>query len=171
MRSSADIRAFAVGAALLAAGCLSRGPDPSPERNERFVGTWIVEQPYHALYEATVYQLRADGTVELGATYTANELAPDYVTGSVADPKSGVACRFAGSWYSVDEATLVVDGNCSDGRYREIVLGFADTPEQNTVDADVVVLSVGGEDGWLHDDWTWRWRRCDAGDDRCGLPL
>lgn len=147
---------------VLATACLSKSAAPEPDRDPRFVGVWIVEQPYHALYEATVYRLHRGGAIEVGPTYTASELAGDYVTGSVADPESGVRCVLAGQWRSVDEATLIVDGNCNDGRYREIALGFDEHAAGNAVDAEVVVLSVGGEDGWVHDDWRWRWRQCAA---------
>lgn len=154
------IRAAGLAAAMLATACISRSSAPEPERSERFEGVWIVEQPYHAGYEATVYQLHASGTVETGPTYTVSDLAPDYVTGTVTDPRAGVRCVLAGQWYSVDDATLVIDGDCSDGRFREIVLGFGANPASNAIDAEVVVVSVGGEDGWTHDDWRWRWRQC-----------
>lgn len=158
--------------ALALAACVSRSPDSGPARDSHFTGTWVVEQPYHALYEATVYNLEPDGAVNAGPTYTVDGYDDRYVTGSVADPQSGVRCTFAGRWYSIDDATIVIDGNCSDGRYREIVLGFSTTPAQigtdGEADADVVVLSVAGEDGWVHDDWRWRWRRCD--EPGCGLP-
>jgi hypothetical protein len=162
MRAPASIALAAFVTALATGGCVTRPGDPDLDRAQRFVGTWMVEHPYHATYEGSVYGFEPDGSLLANETFTIDDLGDEYVTGSVGDPQSGIRCSFAHRWYSTDDATLVIDGNCSDGKYREIMLGFADDPTANTIDADVVVVSVGGEDGWSHEDWQWRWRRCES---------
>lgn len=160
MRAHLGIALAALLTASAASGCVSRPNDRELERDLRFVGVWMVEQPYHAAYEGSVYDFLSDGTLRISETFTVDDLGEDYVTGAVTDPQSGIRCVFAHRWYSTDASTLVIDGNCTDGKYREIALGFAD--EHSGTDSDVVVVSVGGEDGWSHDDWRWRWRRCDS---------
>jgi len=152
---------------------------PAPELHDaRFVGLWLVEQPFHALYEATFYELGADGAVREGPSDPAGcaaHLGEHCVTGSVADAATGTSCVFGERWRSLDPATLVVRGACDDGRARDIVLAFDPDPSGNAESAGVVLASVGGETTWAHDNWEWSFRKCapDAIEDAphcCYLP-
>ena len=137
----------------------SAEPDDS-ERDERFVGTWLVDQPWHAGYEYTVYTFGADGTVERGAGW--GEVPPfgSGETGSVRKGDSLLGCTFSDRWESVGDSTLVISGACSDGQGREIVLSFVSPAEQDGEGAVVEVVEVGGEAGWEHGGPEWRWLRC-----------
>jgi hypothetical protein len=156
-----------------AAGCLDRSDDPGSPlvgHDTRFVGAWSVDQPNHATYEATLYELRSDGTLAHGATVSEPPQASGYETGTVASaPAGGVMCRFNDRWHSQGTSRLVVAGACSDESARDIVLRFAADPAQNASDAQVVIESVGGEVGWVHPGFDWRFRRC-ADPARCLEP-
>jgi hypothetical protein len=148
---------------------------PEPEHRGRFVGPWLIDQPYHALYEASVYDFRADGTLVHVKTWTYGDKPEDYETGMVSDAEWKVICRFGSSWRSEGDATLVVAGACTDGVAREIALGFNDDPSANVWDAGARVVSVGGvaDAGWDHHFPEWRWAKC-ASLDAChgveGVP-
>ena len=161
--------------ALVVGACGGTAPPPvtGEEHDPRFVGLWIVEQPFHALYEATWYDFRADGTLITGHT-TPESCTPHLerhcVTGSVGNCKTQTCtpettCVFGEAWHSLDDATLVIDGECSDGVAREIVLGFTTDAAANTGGAQVDVVEVGGEPTWIHDNWEWSFRKCPAGTD------
>jgi len=129
------------------------------ERHERFVGLWLVAQPTHATYEATYYDFREDGllyahrSIDLGG-----HLQKHGVTGSVAQESSGISCVFGQRWYSLDPQTLVIAGDCSDARRREITLGFPSS--EDDLGLVVEIIAVGGENDWIHDNWDWMFKKC-----------
>jgi hypothetical protein len=135
---------------------------PEPVVQARFVGPWLVDQPWHALYEASVYEFRADGTLVHVKTWTYGGGPADYRTGTVSDPQWRVRCTFDGAWRSLDAATLVIAGACTDGVARDIVLAFNDDPSANAWDAGARVVSVGGDASWGHFFPEWRWAKCAA---------
>lgn len=179
-----------VAAALVAVGCGAKtgieaelGPAPATDggsgpvaRASRFVGLWVVDQPFHALYEATVYRFEEDGRLGVVDTSCGGHLERHGVTGSVArcvpTPSEGwceaePTCLFGAAWQSSGASTLIVAGECSDGRPREIRLAFDDDPtdDDRAGGARVTLESVGGERGWSHDNFEWAFRRCPAGTD------
>jgi hypothetical protein len=167
----------------LGLGCMSplSPADEVPEErdhHERFVGRWVVEQPTHALYEATYYTFEADGTLATGGSFPADcsgHLSKHCVTGSVANcvPDAGTPCEsdltcvFGSEWYSLDASTLIIEGDCSDGAAREIRIALASDTSSNTQwgGAGGTLVSVDGEVGWSHDNWDWVFRKCPAGTD------
>ncbi|MBA3453390.1 MAG: hypothetical protein H0T42_09895 [Deltaproteobacteria bacterium] len=172
---------------LVVAGCtnVAGGPaDPPPidppvprEHDARFVGLWAVEQPLHALYEVTYYAFGSDGTLHAVVSDPADcggHLREHCVTGSVAncvptEPQSrctgAITCVFGGEWFSRGSSTLVIVGDCSDDTAREIVIEMAADASSNTGwgGAGGTLTSVGGSDGWSHDNWDWSFRKCRAG--------
>lgn len=151
--------------ALLAVTAACSGPDASPtpgrEHHAALVGTWVVDQPNHALYESTHYELHADGAVTVGVSFPddcSGHLSEHCVTGSVARCAAGgqgcdaTSCVFGSEWWSDGPSTLVIAGECSDGVARPIAIDLA----------TAAVLSVGGETGWSHDNWDWAFRKCEG---------
>jgi hypothetical protein len=177
-----------LAAALFVAGCSNAagGGDPpggdAPEaraHDPRFVGLWAVEQPAHALYEVTYYDFGADGSLRAVLSDPADctgHLEEHCVTGSVANCvaadgsrscEATVTCVFGDTWFSRSPSTLVILGSCSDAVAREIVLELAADPAQDSEwgGAGGVLVTVGGEPGWSHDNWDWAFRKCRAGTD------
>jgi hypothetical protein len=156
-----------------------KGPPPPVEAREhdpRFVGLWIVEQPYHALYESTFYRFDADGTLHTGSSDPSDcvgHLARHCVTGSVANcrPKRDeghctgtLTCVFGREWFSKN-GMLGIVGNCSDLNPRTIWIHFGKDASLNTVPGGSggFLHSVEGSIEWSHDNWDWAFRKCPAG--------
>jgi hypothetical protein len=147
------------------------------EHHARFVGLWAVTQPYHALYEQTHYWFNADGSLLTGASEPADcsgHLSEHCVTGSVANcvppaPGQGsctgsISCVFGDAWGSVDDATLVIAGDCSDGVSRPITLAFNPDSSMNAgFGANATIVSVDGNANWSHDNWDWAFQKCEDG--------
>ena len=79
-----------VGACVNVPGGADDPPTPGEprEHDERFVGLWAVTQPYHALYEQTLYWFHGDGRLEVGPSIPSDcsgHLSRHCVTGSVAN--------------------------------------------------------------------------------------
>src|SRR5688572_18288667 len=124
---------------LLAIACAypsqTGGPSAEPETDPRFVGEWMIDQPNHALYEASWYRFRDDGVLEHLRDCSFGGEVP---TGFVSDVAGSVRCEFADGWSAPDNITLEIDGVCSDERPREIVLAFPrDATANATGQADV----------------------------------
>lgn len=135
--------------------------------SEAFAGVWRVDQPGHALYEASFYELRADGTMTYMEALSDDRHRP---VGHVASQVGGrVVCSFGSRWRPISATTLGITGDCSDAQPREIVLEVA-RPSPGYVGAvEVKLVSVGGERRWKHDGWFWEFARCDSAG-RCGGP-
>ena len=156
-------------------------PDPIPSpiptgHDARFVGLWAVTQPYHALYEQTHYWFNASGSLVAGASEPAGctgHLSEHCVTGSVANCKpvppettctATVTCVFGNAWGSIDAATLVIAGDCSDGVVRPITLAFNPDSSMNAgFGANATIASVDGDPNWYHDNWEWAFQKCPDG--------
>lgn len=141
------------------AGCAERSTAGDPrETSDRFAGEWMVDQPFHALYEASWYFFHDGGQVEHLRDCSFGGEVP---TGVVSDASDSLRCQFGDRWSAPDADTLVIDGACSDGRPREIVLGFpADTTANAVGQSAIEVISVGGDHGWAHSQWEWAWQKC-----------
>ena len=147
------------------------------KRHARFVGAWSVEQPFHALYETTIYNFSADGKVSILGSFPSNcsghlsgVCETGHVSNCVRTPRqpvceSDVTCFFGDRWYSRDARTLVIDGDCSDDVAREIVIDFQPDASLNTIPGGSGggLISVGGEAGWSHNSWEWSFRKCPVG--------
>lgn len=144
---------------VLAAGCSGSNSTADPGgTHQRFVGEWMIDQPFHATYEASWYLFHDSGELEHLRDCAFGGQIP---TGWVSDASEQVRCDFARSWSAPDADTLVITGACSDGRDRDIVLAFpADTTGNATGLVTIAVVEVGGEDGWLHAHFDWAWQRC-----------
>lgn len=134
------------------------------EGNALFTGLWVIDQPTHALYEATLYELTADGTITVHDTMLLGaEPWPGYVTGSVENADRSVRCVFEGRWQSLEARGVELDARCTDATTRTVQVELpADQDPATGVSA--VVLSVNGESGWDHRDWPWSWRKCQSRD-------
>lgn len=158
------------GCAWFAGACQPASHDP------RFVGLWLVDQPCHALYEATYYELDATGALSVARSLG---LEPGAQTGVVAPCpqtkpsmpcESELRCVFGERWHSVGPTQLYIEGVCSDGTTRAIHLGF--TPEVQPVHAcggEGELLDVDGDPDWMHWGSEWSWRKCTpgTGPERC----
>ena len=167
------------------AACASNPPTgPGPverEHDPRFHGWWIVEQPFHAAYESTLYEFRPDGELRLGASLPPNctgHLEANCVTGTVANCtpappndrcESELVCVFGDQWWSKSSRHLVILGECTDGRAREIEIELAADASSNTEfgGAGGTLLVVDGETGWSHNNWEWAFRKCAGDPDDC----
>ena len=148
---------------------------PVDERAPELVGLWVVEQPFHALYERTFYRLDADGAVAIGPSEPADctgHLARHCVTGSVANclprfPEETCVgtptCVFGARWRSAGPRVMILDGVCDDGVARPIALQLSAAAVGDPDGGLVTVLTVGGEPGWSHDNWVWSFRKCPPG--------
>jgi hypothetical protein len=144
---------------LMVASC---GAGSDPGQSERFVGRWFVEESVpRGGYNASTYELSPDGRVVL--TWSFDERFP---LGHVVRASDDIRCEFGVSWRSYGDDELAIDGDCSDGRAREIVIAFTNPAATNTVSTDVELASVGGEDGWEPPQFGWSFRKCTA-DESC----
>lgn len=150
---------FACGAAACTDPATSAGP---ADRDPRFIGEWMIDQPAHAGYEASTYTFSADGSVGARSLCVFGG-PPDLMTGFVQAPSGGLSCAFAEGWRSDGPDTLIVDATCTDGRPRDVHLAFPSDPSRNGVEVLPEVVAVDGEPGWAHDFPTWRWARCEGG--------
>ncbi|MCB9540300.1 MAG: hypothetical protein H6704_29140 [Myxococcales bacterium] len=123
-----------------------------------FAGWWLVDQPTHALYEATLYHLGTNGAVADPLALDTGSFEAGFVTGVVA--RGETACRFGRAWRAPEAALLVVDGVCDDGVDRPIALRFPAPPGPAADVWEVVVETVAGEAGWTHPGPDWRFLRC-----------
>jgi hypothetical protein len=130
-----------------------------------FTGLWVIDQPSHALYEATLYELSADGMIGVIDTMVSGaEPWPGFVTGTVANSDASVRCQFEGSWRSVEARVVELDSACTDGVVRRVQI---ELPETADLGAGVmpIVRSVEGQSGFQHDGFPWSWRKCASRDD------
>lgn len=154
---------------------------PAAQHSARFVGLWAVEQPYHAAYEVTRYDFQATGALVVLDSWPdgcSGHLSEHCVTGSVSDCvaepdnvwcEAERTCVFGDRWHSEDDQTLVIEGQCTDGISRDIVLHFGNDPSQNAESgADVTLLTVDGQTGWSHNGWEWAFRKCQDDGSECG---
>lgn len=168
---------------------------PVPDRladdlNPIWTGAWLVDQPAHALYEATVYDFQPDGTLvqgeslffdsgvqaEVGVvgkcveTYT--EEWEECATNGSCETRQYThcvnwdpICTFGDRWGSRDERTLLIEGDCTDGTPHVIELTFP--PDADLVEGAYLVperIEVEGEE-WEHNWWEWAWHRCPSPDE------
>lgn len=129
-----------------------------------FGGGWIIDQPFHALYEASFYRLEPDGRVALIASTPSGcmgHLERFCETGHVSPPTEGILCRFGGgTWAEREPLELSITTTCDDGQTRTVVLDFSRfDPELGGVPK---ILEVSGQKGWRHASWDWFFRRCEA---------
>lgn len=129
-----------------------------------FEGGWLIEQPLHALYEASYYRFERDGRVELVASTPADctgHLERFCETGHVSPPNGNLLCRFGGGrWSELSERVLAIDSVCEDGVSRVVVLDFTELDPATWGTPRIV--EVDGEEGWVHASWDWTFRRCEA---------
>jgi hypothetical protein len=126
-----------------------------------FVGLWVVDQPGHALYEATLYELVTGGELIVHETYLLSSPPYDgYVTGTVEPEQGNVRCALGGSWTSAGNRQLRSSSTCTDGTPRSVLLTFPAGDE--TQGLTPTVVSVQGETGWAHRDFSWSWRKCSS---------
>lgn len=129
-----------------------------------FEGGWLIEQPLHALYEASFYRFERDGRVELLASTPPDctgHLERYCETGHVSPPSGTLLCRFGGGrWSEVSERVVAIEAVCDDGVSRVVVLDFEELDPATWGTPRIV--SVDGEEGWVHASWDWTFRRCEA---------
>lgn len=143
--------------ALALSGCYAshgRGVEPADAGPSIHEGRWLIDQPTHALYEAVVYDFEPDGRLREVCRVEGGS-APDSVTRE----RDGLTCRFTGPWDSRVPEELAILSYCDDSVQRMVVLDVA-LPE-------VRVKKVGGEEGWSHAPFEWRWIRCEEAPEEC----
>ncbi|QED26735.1 hypothetical protein FRD01_05645 [Microvenator marinus] len=139
----------------------------TPDYNAQWAGIWRVDQPTHALYEATWYEFRSDGTLlELQTEYLGGDGLMEigfvsrcnrYTDASNSSPTClewSPTCTFGDSWRAADEHTLLISGECSDSQDRTIELTFDSNTKQPTE------IMVENEE-WAHNGFQWQWTQCD----------
>ncbi|HJL15982.1 MAG TPA: hypothetical protein RMH99_10010 [Sandaracinaceae bacterium LLY-WYZ-13_1] len=154
----------AVVSLVLAVGCYDshgRGAGPADGGTSLFEGRWLVDQPEHALYEATIYELAPGGRLVEVCSFSAGGPVP---TGTVR--RDGVECTFVGPWSSRHEGELAIDAFCSDSVQRTVVLDVAWGDDSPT---SVTVAKVDGEEGWSHGPFAWRWLPCEVDPEACDV--
>jgi hypothetical protein len=139
--------------------------------NSRFVGLWLIDQPYHALYEANLYRFNSDGSIEL-----LNQRPSGYHTGTICSKSLDKSCTFGDQWYSQGPDTLYIRLNCSDSLPREATLLFPDSINSNCQNGDIwcgepVSIFIQQDTSWHHCDFQWRWIKCIRNDASCMLPF
>jgi len=144
---------------LIASGCASPSVIPEPDGQPPSVaGDWYLDQPMHALYEATIYRFHDDGRVAAMDAYPEN-----YRTGTVGTRDLSISCEFTGPWESDGDFRLSIGVACSDGHAREVLLHFEEgldvcggdhgcQPRVHSVDGDT--------EGWTRNWPEWMWTRC-----------
>jgi len=154
-------------AALLASGCYERHDRSYPASDagvSPFEGRWLVDQPFHAGYEATVYELAADGRF-IERCGGGRPSGGGWVPPGRADPvaiveraSDGMGCELVGPWTNRFDTVLAVEAFCDDSVSRTVVLDFVWEGDQPI---SVEVQKVDGEtEGWSHPGFEWRWLPC-----------
>jgi hypothetical protein len=161
-------------------------PPPAQAFPDAIVGLWLVDQPYHAGYEASWYDFKADGSlvevksesfgheVPTGTVGRCEEWSPQNDDHCAEFDNAGEcmeyypryctiwseeSCTFGDAWWATAAGSLTIASVCNDGTERDIVFDMAALLEG---DAEApLVVSVGGEEGWFHNMWDWRWLRCE----------
>ena len=140
------------------------------ERHIELIGYWQIDQPGHALYEATIYEFKSDGKIRHVENYAFDENMQEFV-GTVSksdDPYCPplnnclpiVSCQFGDEWYSEDSTIINITGECSDGIQRNIKLKLLPPSLPSNRNYDVSILSVDGERDWFHGPFFWAWSKC-----------
>jgi hypothetical protein len=138
--------------------------DNAVQWDDRFVGLWMVDQPTHGAYEVTFYTFEEGGQL-LQTDFQDGWGGRFGETGSVAKAETfDPACTFGDEWHSAGANALVIQGDCTDEVEREIVLELDSDPSNNSEMGGVTIkiVSVGGESDWIHADWPWMFRKCEA---------
>lgn len=151
------MRPLVLAVIALASGCYASHERPTESIDagpSPFEGRWLVDQPEHALYEAVVYDLERDGRL-IERCRVEGGPPPDTVTRE----SDGLSCRFTGPWDSRVPEELAILSYCDDSVERMVVLEVA-LPE-------VTVNKVGGEEGWTHGPFAWRWLPCRDAAETC----
>ena len=128
------------------------------ERHIDVAGTWYIDQPMHALYEATIYTFHGDGRIS-----THDAFPPAYHTGAVGKRDQSISCVFAGPWSTQGAQWLFVGLSCSDGNIREVLLRFEQGFEScgGESSCQPMVHSVDGDTtNWVRNWPEWMWTRC-----------
>ncbi|PKN47545.1 MAG: hypothetical protein CVU59_02530 [Deltaproteobacteria bacterium HGW-Deltaproteobacteria-17] len=146
-------------------GCSSPALDARSDlRPPSVAGYWYIDQPMHALYEATVYRFDTDGPVAALAAFPEG-----YRTGTVGTVDGSITCEFAGSWASDGGQWMELGLSCSDGHHREVLLKFEQGISGCTGDQGCLpqVHSVDGDtENWTRNWPEWMWLRC-TGENDC----
>lgn len=133
----------------------------------RFDGWWRIDQPAHAGYEATAYEFQPGGVLVEGdsQSFGSGQVPVGRVAHCVELSSEsqclefGVECLFGTRWQA-DGDVLTINGECSDGHDRDILLTF------QPIESDYMEPHVDVVPGqtWRHNDSQWRWARCDSQD-------
>jgi hypothetical protein len=163
-------------------GCATQGSN-SPElppadtirHSQSFWGTWRVDQPFHALYEAEY--LVVDGKNLAWRDGESCSSSPGGLCDVLQVAKSSVSCRLArprgeafsiddariGEWFDTTNADLFIKGVCSDEQSRFIHLRLTPYPMSKGIPDvfDAEVIDVEGESGWTRtSSFQWLWTKC-----------
>jgi hypothetical protein len=144
-----------VFAAFAISACGSSGVQPlgggmmqSAQHDVRFARSWQLmdQRTPHDSEFLTVFDFKGDGSIV--KVKTVNGGGMDYSAGLVLDPTRSVRCGVGSTWRSESSSTLVLEGACSDGNTREIVIDFLSDPSTNTESTTTRTVSVGGATDW-----------------------
>lgn len=137
------------------------------EHSGRFAGLWLIDQPFHALYEATLYRFNDTGSIDVLA-----QSPSGYQTGTICSTSTDAACALGGEWYSRGADTLCVMFQCGARGQRIGTFVFVDSSHSNCSNPEIwcgnpVAIAVQQDTAWRHCDFEWRWIKCVRSDYYC----
>jgi len=142
------------------------GTSPSgPPTDGALVGLWLVRDGQaHATDLMTLYDFRETGElIEIETKAFGRPPSPKGRVGRCGEndlPERPI-CEFDGRWRINDDGRLVIEGQCTDGDERDIVLAYDTNPSDGS-ELSISIESVGGESDWCPPRWGWRWERCET---------
>lgn len=147
------------------------------ERDERFVGDWLISGPPRGGYEATIYRFSRDGSLRPVVSDQNSGAIP---TGVIGLPRfmESRGCLFGDTWQSEGASTLLVNLRCGDIEWIDGLLTlvgdtsagrveyFFDEGGLNTEGASLSIVEVQSEIGAEATGYL-NWLKCDESTSRC----
>jgi hypothetical protein len=172
-----------VGMSLLMFACIACGgrqiTPGEEELGSRFSGLWLVQAPMpteitpHPRW-ADLYDFIENGAIALIGHFCSDSWAErDSLTPCESHGRAlhwiykwnvhgekSARCNFDGQWSSTDEQQLQINGQCTDGQQRSILLTFRSPASSNFAGADVILATVNNDPGWQLSYDPWEWKKC-----------
>lgn len=146
---------------------VSSDPNVAMFAESPMLGRWVIDQPAHALYEATEYFFEDDGSIRHGISVVLGSSA-EYRTGVVAPDIEGCTsqcvesdgdycclpytCDFGDNWMQLSDNVLI-DVDCTDGVSRAFSFSINELNQPTNL--------IIGDAPAFHPGFMWRWNKCD----------